>query len=311
MSDFLLRAELEKLAAALHVPVAELMFLSHLELEELRQLRNVLSAELFDRHHERFRRLAESTRLLPNKLVALITTKVIPAYISAQVTGLLEPADAVDLARRLPVPYQADICCFLDPRRAVPVLQAMPGDNLVAVARELIKRRQFMVMARFVDALTDAQIQRVAARMDGESLLRVGFFIERDERLNQLISMLDIDQLAQTIEAAGIDDGALWPAMLSLAERLNAQQQARLGGLLADASPQVLASLNAALFGRDLWRDAAALLNAMDEAAQEVVIASLASHAEKEAGIASDLRQLQPLLNEALQSKINLVLGEP
>ncbi len=309
MSELLLKAELEKLAASLQVPVAELAFLSHLDLDELRDLRRALSASLFDRNLRRFRRLAESTRLLPNKLVALISQKVIPPFISAQVTGLLEPDAAVDLARRLPVPYLADICLHLDPRRAVPVLQAMPLATVEAVAQELMRRRRFMTMARFVDALTEAQIRQVADRMDGESLLRVGFFVEEAGRLNQLISLLDHEQLAQTVAAAAVDDGALWPEALSLAERLETRQRSRLGGLLAEASPAVLASLNAALFRRGLWRDAAPLLNAMDAAAQEVVIASLASHADDGAARPPQLEQLLPLLEPELQRKLRTVLG--
>ncbi len=309
MSELLLKAELEKLAATLHLPVAELAFLSHLELTELRALRQALSAALFDQNRRRFRRLADSTRLLPNKLVALISQKVIPPFISAQVTGLLEPEDAVDLAKRLPVPYLADICLYLDPRRAVAVLQAMPVTTVQAVAQELMRRRQFMTMARFVDALTEEQIRQVSDRMDGESLLRVGFFVEEAGRLNALISLLDLEQLAQTIEAAALDQGVLWPEVLSLAERLGQDQRSRLGGLLAEASPQVLASLNQALFERGLWRDAAPLLNAMDAAAQEVVIASLASHADAAAGSSAQLDQLLPLLDTELQRKIRLVLG--
>ncbi len=309
MSELLLRAELQKLAVVLRVSVAELAFLSHLDPPSLRALRQAISASLFDRHAKRFRRLADSTKLLPNKVVAVICEKVIPASVAAQVTGLLDPKDAVDLASRLSVPYQADICVAIDPRRAVSVLHAMPSAHVVAVAVELQKRREFMTMAVFVDALTEQQIRRVAARMDIQSLLHVGFFVESAERLDQLITLLDTEQLRGTMSAAAADDGALWPQVLSMVERLSPPQRARLGSLLADAPPLVLASLNEALFERDLWRLALPMLEAMDAAAQEIVVASLASHAEQAAEAHPHLEALLESMSEGLRRQVLIALG--
>lgn len=309
MSDLLHKAELQKLAVVLGTPVAELAFLSHLELDQLRGLRHACSAWLFDRHSRRFKRLAESTKLLPRKVVALICEKVIPAQISAQVTGLLQPEAAVELAERLPLAYQADICVAMDPRRAIAVLQAMPVSNVIAVAHELVKRREFMTMAQFVDALTQEQIARVARELNGEAMLKVGFYVESSERLNTLIGLLDEDQLNQTIKAATLADGALWPEVLSLSERLMPEQRQRMGGLLAASSPEVLASLNTALFERDLWPDAVAMLDAMDDAAQELIIASLGSHAENTPGTQAHLQSLLPRMSDRLRRKIQITLG--
>ncbi len=310
MSELLIKAELQKLAKMLDVPVAELAFVSHLQLEQLRGLRQAVSGYLYDRHARRFKRLAESTRLLPNKVVAVICEKVIPARISAQVTGLLEPAAAVDLAGRLDTGYQADICVALDPRRAREVLQAMPADNVVKVAHELLRRREFMTMAQFVDALTNEQIRRVALEMNGESLLRVGFYVESVERLDQLIALLEAPQLAQTLAAGAEDDGALWPEILSLAERLGEAQRRRLGDRLAEASPQVLTSLVQALYERDLWRDAVVLFDALNEGAQEVLIAALVSHADSDSGPRDHLHRILPLLDDGLRRKILLALDQ-
>lgn len=308
MADLMLRAELEKLARTLGVTVAELAFVSHLDTASLRAMRHALSASLFDRQVSRFRRLADSTRLLPNKLVAMISEKVIPPMISAQVTGLLEPDDAVDLAGRLSVAYQADICCAMDPRRAVPVLQAMPAANVVAVGLELLHRRQFVVMAQFVDALTDSQIQAVADHMSAEGLLHVGFYVEDDARLDQLLGMLSDDLVAGTMIAAAAEDGALWPEVLSMLARLGKTQRSRLGNLLAEASPQVLASLHQALFGRDLWREALPMLEAMNAAAQEVVVSSLVSHAEQY-GEHPDIDAFAAALSDEIRRKLLIAMG--
>lgn len=308
MSDLLLRAELEKLAVTLNTSVAELGFLAHLDVQALRELRAATSAALFDRHVKRFQRLADSTKLLPNKLVAVITSKVIPPALSAQVTGLLDADDAVDLAGRLELSYLADICVAMDPRRAQPVLQAMPSATVVDVAMEMLRRRDFMPMARFVDALTNAQISAVAQRMTAEGLLQVGFFVESDERLSQLIGLLDDEQLAGTMPAAAAQDGQLWPQVLSLVERLDVTQRARLGNLLSSATPELLDSLNKALFERDLWRASLPMLEAMDDAAQEIVVAALASHADQ-AGEPDHLDAFLQSLSDGLRRKVQIALG--
>lgn len=303
MSDLLLKAELQKLAAVLNVSVAELGFLAHLDVPALRELRQATAAAIFDRHARGFRKLAESSRLLPNKLVAVISEKVIPPFLSAQVTGLLEPEDAVDVARRLPVAYQADICLVMDPRRAAPVLQAMPVDNVVNVAMELLRRREFMTMARFVDTLIDSQILAVSRRMQAEGLLQVGFFVEEDKRLDQLIGLLSDEQLAEILPVAAGEDGALWPQVLSLVERLGDQQRKRLAGLWHHATPAMLASFSQALIERDLWRDAVPLLASLDDGAQEIIASSLVSHADAEPPPG-----LLAALPDGLRRKIELAL---
>lgn len=308
MSDLLRKAELEKLAVTLDTPVSELDFLADYEVDTLRGLRNSVSAALFDRQVKRFQRLADSTKLLPNKLVAMITIKVIPPMLSAQITGLLEPDDAVDLARRLDVGYLADVCVAMDPRRAAPVLQAMPSTTVVEVAMEMQRRRAFMPMARFVDALTDEQISAVAQRMSAEGLLHVGFFVESQARLSQLIGLLDEAQLSATMPAAAADQGALWPQALSLVERLDPAQRARLSNVLSSVSPAVLDSLTQALFEQELWRDGLPMLEAMDDAAQEIVVAALASHADQ-AGQPDHLESFVQSLSERLQRKVQIALG--
>ncbi len=308
MSELLQQAELEKLAVTLDAPLSQLAFLGAYEVETLRALRNSVSAALFDRQVKRFQRLADSTKLLPNKLVAMITVKVIPPMLSAQITGLLEPDDAVDLASRLDVEYLADVCVAMDPRRAAAVLCAMPSTTVVEVAMEMQRRRAFMPMARFVDALTDEQISAVAQRMSAEGLLHVGFFVESQARLSQLIGLLDEEQLSATMPAAAADQGAMWPQALSMVERVDQTQRARLSNVLSSVSPDVLDSLTRALFEQELWREALPMLEAMDDAAQEIVVAALASHADQ-AGQPDHLESFAQSLSERLQRKIQIALG--
>lgn len=228
MNDLRHQAEREKLAQALGCDEAQLDCVGPLDVTTLRALRHAISSALFDRHASRFKRLADSTRLLPNKIVAVIAEKAIGPVLAAQIAGLVDPKDAVDLSARLPIDFQADICIALDPRRAGPMLRAMPPEHVVTVALELQRRGAFITMARFVDDLDDAQIRAVAQRMSSQALLQVGFYVESAQRLEQLIGLLPVTLLDGTLEAAVADGGALWPQAVAILCSLSATGQDRL-----------------------------------------------------------------------------------
>ena len=243
MTDLSIRAELEKLALALGCPVNQLDCVAALDVAALRRLRGAVSAALFDRHAARFKRLADSTRLLPNRIVAIIAEKAIGPTLSAQIAGLIDPDDAEDLATRLPVPFQADICIQLDPRRAGPMLRAMPVEHVVTVAMELQRREAFIAMARFVDDLNDEQIDAVSRRISPEALLQVGFYVESAHRLEELVHALPPELLAHTLEAAAARNGQLWPQAVAILTALSPEGQEALIRPLAEKGKSMRAEL--------------------------------------------------------------------
>ncbi len=256
--DLELQAEREKLGRLLDTTADEIQVLDAIGVDGMRQLRTTVEAHIFDRGAKRFAGLAKSSRLLPGKISGLIAQRALGPRLAAQVTGLLEPELAVNLAKHVSTPFQADLCQFLDPRRAGPVLRAMPVPVVVETSRELVSREEYITMARFVDDLLDAQIQAVSAILDAEALLWIGFYIESGERLSQLMAMLDDQAVLGTMRAAA--ENGWWPQSLSIMARANIQTAQRMTHLLADADPQIGASLLESVAELDLWEPLAEVM---------------------------------------------------
>jgi hypothetical protein len=103
------------------------------------------------------------------------------------VAGLMNVEKAIDISEKLPISFQADLCLSLDPRSAKELVFKMPVNSVIATSNELLKRREFITMARFVDALSDSTVQAVTASIqDDEALVWISSYIESTPRLNQL-----------------------------------------------------------------------------------------------------------------------------
>ncbi len=271
--DLELQAEREKLGRLLDTTADELQVLDAIGVDGMRQIRTTVEAHIFDRGAKRFAGLAKSSRLLPGKISGLIAQRALGPRLAAQVTGLLEPELAVNLSKHVSTPFQADLCQFLDPRRAGPVLRAMPVSVVVETSRELVSREEYITMARFVDDLLDTQIQAVSAILDAEALLWIGFYIESGERLSQLMAMLEDQAVLGTMRAAA--ENGWWPQSLSIMARANIQTARRMTHLLADADPQIGAGLLECVADLGLWEPLAEVMVRADAEDLESIEAAL------------------------------------
>lgn len=251
LHDLELQAEREKLGRLLDATADELEVLNTIGIEGMRQLRATVEAHIFDRGAKRFAGLAKSSRLLPGKISAVIAQRALGPRLAAQVTGLLEPEVAVGLSKHISTPFQADLCQFLDPRRAGPVLRAMPVPVVVETSRELVAREEFITMARFVEDLRDEQIQAVTAILAADAMLWIGFYVESGRRLSQLMAMLDDAAVLETMRVAAENDW--WAQSLSIMARADERTTTRMTHLLAWADPDLCLSLLESVTELDLW----------------------------------------------------------
>lgn len=234
--DLLRQAEQVKLARTLGIPEERLQFLPPLDPLELRSLRQRISHTLFDQHQRLFQRLADAGKLLPAAVIGLISEKVFGPMLSARITGLLDPQRALDVSAKLSTTFQAELCLTLDPRSAPQLLRIMPTANVVAVARVLTERREFVTMARFVDCLSDAAIKAVVKDTgDDEALLRIGFYVESAERLSHTIALIPDDRLVQMIRCSVVGSPDLQQAGAALIGSVDDRQKGR----LAEAAAQL------------------------------------------------------------------------
>jgi hypothetical protein len=220
------RAEIAKLARLLSTDPQRLSYLESIDPSVVAELRERATDRLFDAHGEALQRAVSASRLLPAALVAKIGEKAFGALLCARVAGLLEPGTAVDLARRLPPEFLADVAVELDPRRASDVIARIPVDHVVAVAGELARREEHVTMGRFVGHLDHRAIAATLEVLDDASLLRVAFVMEDKHRLDDIVALLSDQRVAGVIAAAAAQD--LWPEARDLALHVAGEGRARL-----------------------------------------------------------------------------------
>mgnify|MGYP000651547241 CR=1 FL=1 len=243
MTDFRLQAELEKLARVLECPPTQLDDLKKLSVEQLRSLREQISAALFDEHAEVFRRLAESSKLLPVAITAKLSKAVFGPMFSARISGLLPVDRAVAIARKLPVDFLADLTLHMDPRSARPLLRQMPMDLILASAEALAERGEYVTMARFVDALTLDAVLEVSEQLSDEQLLQIGFYVETPACLTAIIAALPAKRVANTVRLTAQGSPELRAAGLSLMDQVDDEARALLGEAAISLGDDVLQTM--------------------------------------------------------------------
>lgn len=228
MISLALQAEHLKLARLLGCSESAVAGLEGLDVPALRQLRGACTSMLFDGDRASLQRVAGAARVLPGAINALLAEKAMGAVLASRVAGLLPPKDAVEIARRTPLAFNVEVTLLLDPRSAAPMLRLMPIDLVVAVTRELVKRREYIVMARFVDALADEQIRACMAVLDDEAMLRIGFFVESPRRLEEVVGLMSDERLQKVVAIAGRPELALGGAVMALLSGVGPKLRARL-----------------------------------------------------------------------------------
>ena len=243
------RAEIVKLARVLGVPADELTYLERAAPEDLRAVREQATDALFEGDRHRLHKLALVSRIIPSVIAARIARWALGPLLSARVTGLLDPSKAVDLAKRLPSAFLADVAVELDPRRAREVVERMPAKQVAEIAGELTLRDEYVTMGRFVGYLDDDVIRAAMERIDDPSLLRIAFVMEGKDRLDHVLGLIHEQRLATILNAA--EHEHLWPEALDLLAHMSAERQGSLAEIAA--AQNLLESLAETAYADGLW----------------------------------------------------------
>lgn len=249
MTELQLRGELIKLARVLGTTSETVGFLSPLGAEALRRLEGQVSAALYDEYRPALQRLADASKLLPASLVAKMSEMVFGPMLSARVAGLMAPDRAIEVSARLKPPFLAEVCVELDPRGATALLASFPVKTVIEVAKVLTERREYVTMGRFVDAMPDASIKAVLDAVDDDAaLLSVGQFVDRRERLAELVGLIPAPRLGRLVTATARGAPEIQMAGLAMMSRITGPQQARIGeialGLPLDTVRALLATVH-------------------------------------------------------------------
>jgi hypothetical protein len=162
--------ELTRIARLLGVAEKRIGYLEALGLDGLRDLRFALTDELFDSNAEILERLARASRLLPMGLVATLGQSIFGPIVSARITAVSDPDRAAQLAGRLPVPFLADVCAALDPRKTQAVVSRIRDDVNIAVAEELYRRGDYPTMAQMAGLVSMNVLAAILPKLDDRSV---------------------------------------------------------------------------------------------------------------------------------------------
>jgi hypothetical protein len=269
MGKLAVRAEILKLERLYGVAPQSLAFLESVPEATIRHLRLTAQERLFGDDLKLFQRLAAASVLLPQSLIAMVAEKIFGPVLGARVAGEMNWKRAVELANRLPIKFLADISLQLDPKRAESIIRNLPPARIREVAAELIQRREFVTMGSFVGYLSiEAIREAIRAITQPADLLHVAFFIDRKERLNELIRVLPDAQLMGVIVAAQDETQDLWSEAVALMTHVDADYKRKLGDLVAGQDQAALNGLLHTAHRQQLWDDVLPVVACMSDAAQ-------------------------------------------
>lgn len=251
MSTLVKRAELTKLGALLDMPPHQLEYLEIQDISVLRQLRDQATDMLFEADRKRLTGAAAAAGIIPVAVSAKIVPHLIPPRLAARVSGLLDPAKAVELALRLPVRYLADLTPFLDPRRAQAILSKIPAKLVVEVAKLLNERADYITMGRMVSYLDCNAIALTIAALPDDALLHSGFMIEDAAQVAAILEMLPECRLVGMLWVAHVH--GLWGEELSVLETVPDAVRGRAADLAAREGAEMLGEIVATTHREDAW----------------------------------------------------------
>jgi hypothetical protein len=226
---FATRAEIMKLARMLGTEPTELSYLEHVPAEDLRELREQVTAVFFDSDGGgTLGRLAAASRVLPVAVVAKIAEGAFGPVLAARLAGLLDPGRAADVAARLPTSFLAEVAVHLDPRRASDLLARIPPERIAEVAAILVAQAEHVTLGRFVGHLPDQAIVLALREMDDLTVLRVAFVLEDLGSIDRVLGLIEQSRLDALVDAAVGTE--LWPDVLELVAEVGEPQRTRVLG---------------------------------------------------------------------------------
>lgn len=256
-------AEVLKLERLLGVEPGAFDFLDGIAPAELRTLRERATDSLFDTGAATLARLGASAKLLPSPLVATVAEKSFGPLLCARAAGSVEPAKAIDVAKRLSPTFLADATIELDPRRVARIIAGVPTKLVEPVARELGRRDEHVTMGRFLAFVSDEAIVAAMGALSDEAMLRTAFVLEHKEKLDHAVGLLPPDRLPGVLRCAS--EKNLWPEALDLLDHLSQETRGPIADVVASLDEELVARLVAAVSAAGIWESLLPVVGTMSD----------------------------------------------
>lgn len=238
MSELLTHAQIVMLAQTLDVPPERLSHLAHLGADNLRALRERMSDRLFDEQADTFRRVSGLGTIIPSAVIAKVAQVAVPPLIAGRAGGALGVAHtdkAAGVLSRLSADYMADAAPYLDPRTVKILAPLVPVGPLIPAAKELLRRKDYVTAARFIEFATPELIRAFEpALADDEGVLQVAAYTHSDERLSDVVRSLPPHRVASIVTTGASGSTDLRMATISLLSRIDDDLKRQVGDILFD-----------------------------------------------------------------------------
>jgi hypothetical protein len=206
-------------------------------------------------------------------VTAWFAQSVFGPMIAARVVAEMPPAPAIEVALLVSTEFFADAAVYLDPRRLRDMVVGLPVQLVVDTAREMVRRREFATMSRFVDYVTDEQTRAVIDAIEDEAaILRIAFYMGSKNRIDHLFQTLSEDRLERMIVRVEEERGELLPAFLSVLIHVSYALKRRLGDIIAAQDESVLSGYVRAAQELGMWVDVLPVVGGMSERATRKVV---------------------------------------
>ncbi|WP_157535159.1 hypothetical protein [Nocardia inohanensis] len=261
------RAEVVKLARELHTAPEDLAFLLESDPQALRQVRRGMHKGLDAEHRPMFDRLAKTSALIPNPLAVTIATRFFGPVLCGMIAPSLSPERAQALIGHVPMRFLADLAPHVDPDAATPIIRSLDTEVMVPVMREMLRRKDYVTLARFLVAATDRQLLEVLPHLDsGEDMLLVAFNAELDavsDRFEVVMAALPEERIREVL-LAGYEQDRVVEA-LTFMQFLSTETLARVGNTLAEMDDEILTHMVETAHRESAWAELIPIATAMSE----------------------------------------------
>lgn len=271
-------AEVLKLGRLLGLPEGELDYLEDVPPAELRALREKVTDSLFDTGAATLARLGAAAKLLPSPLVASISERVFGPLLCARAAGSVDPAKAIDVAKRLSPDFLADTTVELDPRRVARIIAGVPTTLVVPVASELGRRGEHVTMGRFLAFVSDDAIVAAMGALSDEAMLRTAFVLEHKEALDHAVGLLPPERLPSVLTCASEND--LWPEALDLLDHLSPATRGPIADVVASLDEDLVQRLVTAVSAAGIWESLLPVVGTMSPEGRLLIASRPAFHSE-------------------------------
>lgn len=284
------RSETLRLARVLGVEPEELDILQDAPVEALAELRTTVQDRLLERSREEFERAVALGDKIPRGLAATLAQRAMGPVLGGRAAALLRAEMAVELAKRLPAEFLADVAVHVDLRHVGPLVGGIPTDTMEATGRVLRDREEWIVLSAFVGFVPDDKLAQLLGVFDGEALLKGGFVIEDVSRLDPVVALLPDARIDELLDAANTLE--LWPEAFALCGHLGPEQAARVLVAIERLPPGRVDHLLVVAAEHDLWVEAISVAAHVGEDGGDAMLAAIARLApEHQQSLAAVLRE--------------------